>query len=96
MCVLCLELKQKYCERIDRTEKMPKKDTKLQKLSESIQYTIEEMRGLGIEGLDQLFLEIYMEEAEQLTDSRQQTAGKSKTFYERCHRNCIFCCSGRK
>ena len=55
MCVLCLELKQKYCERTDRTEKMPKKDTKLQKLSESIQYTIEEMRGLGIEGLDQLF-----------------------------------------
>ena len=40
---------------------MPKKDTKLQKLSESIQYTIEEMRGLGIEGLDQLFLEIYLE-----------------------------------
>ena len=35
---------------------MPKKDTKLQKLSESIQYTIDEMRGLGIEGLDQLFL----------------------------------------
>ena len=51
---------------------MPKKDTKLQKLSESIQYTIDEMRGLGIEGLDQLFLEIYMEEAEQLTDSRQK------------------------
>ena len=61
MCVLCLELKQKYCERTDRTEKMPKKDTKLQKLSESIQYTIDEMRGLGIEGLDQLFLEIYLE-----------------------------------
>lgn len=55
---------------------MPKKDTKLQKLSESIQYTIDEMRGLGIEGLDQLFLEIYMEEAEQLTDSRQQAKVK--------------------
>ena len=40
---------------------MPRKDTKLQKLSESIQYTIDEMRGLGIEGLDQLFLEIYLE-----------------------------------
>ena len=40
---------------------MPKKDTKLQKLSESIQYTIDEMRGLGIEGLDQIFLEIYLE-----------------------------------
>lgn len=55
---------------------MPRKDTKLQKLSESIQYTIDEMRGLGIEGLDQLFLEIYMEEAEQLTDSRQQAKVK--------------------
>ena len=40
---------------------MPRKDTKLQKLSESIQYTIDEMRGLGIEGLDQIFLEIYLE-----------------------------------
>ena len=40
---------------------MPQKDTKLQKLSESIQYTIDEMRGLGIEGLDQIFLEIYLE-----------------------------------
>lgn len=55
---------------------MPKKDTKLQKLSESIQFTIEEMRGLGIEGLDLLFLEKYMEEAEQLTDSRQQAKVK--------------------
>lgn len=75
---------------------MPKKDTKLQKLSESIQFTVEEMRGLGIEGLDLLFLEKYMEEAEYLTDSRQQTAGKSKTFHERCRRNCLFCGSGWK
>ena len=51
---------------------MPKKDTKLQKLSESIQFTVEEMRGLGIDGLDLLFLENYMEEAEHLTDSRQK------------------------
>ena len=55
---------------------MPKKDTKLQKLSESIQFTVEEMRGLGIEGLDLLFLEKYMEEAEHLTDSRQQAKVK--------------------
>lgn len=55
---------------------MPKKDTKLQKLSESIQFTVEEMRGLGIEGLDLLFLEKYMEEAEYLTDSRQQAKVK--------------------
>ena len=55
---------------------MPKKDTKLQKLSESIQFTVEEMRGLGIEGLDLLFLEKYMEEAEHFTDSRQQAKVK--------------------
>lgn len=55
---------------------MPKKDTKLQQLSESIQYAIDEIRGLGIDRLDQLFLETYMEEAEQLTDNRQQAKVK--------------------
>lgn len=55
---------------------MPKKDTKLQKLSESIQFTVEEMRGLGIKGLDLLFLEKYMEEAEHFTASRQQAKVK--------------------
>ena len=75
---------------------MPKKATKLQKSSENIQFAIEEMREVGIEGLDLLFLEKYMEEAEHLTDSRQQTAGKSKTFHERCRRNCLFCGFGWK
>ncbi|MCI7097436.1 MAG: hypothetical protein MR966_00675 [Lachnospiraceae bacterium] len=51
---------------------MPKKATKLQKSSENIQFAIEEMREVGIEGLDLLFLEKYMEEAEHLTDSRQK------------------------
>lgn len=51
---------------------MPKKDTKLQKLSESIQYTVEEIRNLGIEDLDSQFFDSYLDQAAQLTDSRQQ------------------------
>ena len=51
---------------------MPKTDTKLQKLSETIHITVEELRGLGVEGLDRLFMEEYLSQAGQLTDSRQQ------------------------
>lgn len=51
---------------------MPKRDTKLQKLSETIHITVEELRGLGVEGLDRLFMEEYLSQAGQLTDSRQQ------------------------
>lgn len=51
---------------------MPKKDTKLQKLSETILITAEDIRCLGIEGLDQMFMEECLKQAEQLTDSRQQ------------------------
>lgn len=51
---------------------MPKKDTKLQKLSENIYIAVEEMRGLGIEGLDRIFMEEYLLQADQLTDTRQQ------------------------
>lgn len=51
---------------------MPRKDTKLQKLSESIPIALEEIRGLGIENLDRMFMEEYLEQAGQLTDTRQQ------------------------
>lgn len=51
---------------------MPKKDTKLQKLSETIHITVEEIRGLGIEELDRMFMEEYLKQADLLTDSRQQ------------------------
>ena len=51
---------------------MPKKDTKLQKLSENIHVVVEEMRRLGIEELDKMFMVEYLKYAEQLTDSRQQ------------------------
>ena len=51
---------------------MPKKDTKLEQLSEKIHITVEEMRNLGVEDLDHMFLEIYAGQASQLTDTRQQ------------------------
>ena len=51
---------------------MPKKSTKLEQLSDKIYITVEEMRSLGIENLSQMFLQIYSEQACQLTDSRQQ------------------------
>ena len=51
---------------------MPKKDTKLQKLSETIYIAVEEMKNLGIEGLDRIFMKEYLQQADQLTDSRQQ------------------------
>lgn len=51
---------------------MPKKDTKLEKLSEKIHITVEEIRNLGVENLDCMFMEIYVEQAAGLTDSRQQ------------------------
>ena len=57
--------------RSHRTD-MPKTDTKLQKLSETIHITVEELRGLGVEGLDRIFMEEYLMQAGQLTDSRQQ------------------------
>lgn len=50
---------------------MPKKDTKLIQLSEKVHITVEEMKNLGVENLDHMFLEIYTEQAIQLTDSRQ-------------------------
>ena len=52
---------------------MPKKDTRLQQLSESILKTLEEIRGLEMEDLDRMFMEEYLEQAGQLTDTRQQT-----------------------
>ncbi len=38
---------------------MPKKDTKLEKLSEMVYITVEEIKNLGISGLDQMFMEIH-------------------------------------
>lgn len=54
-------------------EKMAKKSTKLQALSETIHIRVEELRKLGINDLDKIFMEEYLMQAEQLTDSRQQT-----------------------
>ena len=35
---------------------MPKKDTKLEKLSEKIHITVEEIRNLGVENMDCMFI----------------------------------------
>ena len=51
---------------------MPRKSTQLEQLSQKIHITVEEMRNLGVENLDHMFLEIYVEQASQLTDTRQQ------------------------
>lgn len=51
---------------------MSKKDTRLQSLSETIRIRVEELRGLGIKDLDKIFMEEYLIQADQLTDSRQQ------------------------
>ena len=51
---------------------MPRKDTKLEKLSEMIYATVEEISNLKVDGLDHMFMEIYSEQACQLTGSRQQ------------------------
>ena len=51
---------------------MPKKSTKLEQLSEQIHITVEEMKNLGVENLDHMFLEVYAEQASLLTDTRQQ------------------------
>ncbi len=56
---------------------MPKKDTKLEKLSQTIYITVEEMKNLNINNLDQMFMEIYAQQAYLLTDTRQQ----SKVLY---------------
>lgn len=40
-------------------------------MSENIYITLEEIRGLGIENLDRIFMEKYLEQAGQLTDPSQ-------------------------
>ncbi|MDE7001212.1 MAG: hypothetical protein K2P73_13160 [Lachnospiraceae bacterium] len=51
---------------------MPKEDTILIQLSEKVHITVEEIKNLGVENLDHMFLKIYTKQAGQLTESRQQ------------------------
>ena len=53
-------------------KEMSKRETRLQSLSETIHIRVEELRGLGIKDLDKIFMEEYLTQADQLTDSRQQ------------------------
>ena len=62
---------------------MPKKSTKLEQLSEKIHITIEEMRNLGVEDLDHMFLEIYVDRSLSLLipDNRRKSNIPSKMLW---------------
>lgn len=55
---------------------MAKKDTKLENLSKTVHMLIEEIRLSETEGLDRIFMDVYSQQADMMTDSRQQ--GKVK------------------
>ena len=55
---------------------MTKKDTKLENLSKTVHMLIEEIRLSETEGLDRIFMDVYSQQADMMTDSRQQ--GKVK------------------
>lgn len=59
---------------------MPKKDTKLKNLSETIHILVEELRVSESDGLDHIFMEYYTQQANMMTDSRQQ--GKIKHTFK--------------
>ena len=51
---------------------MAKKDTKLENLSKTVHMLIEEIRLSQTEGLDRIFMDVYSQQADMTTDSRQQ------------------------
>ena len=61
---------------------MPKKSTQLEQLSEKIHIAVEEMRNLGMDNLDHMFLEIYAEQSSQITDNRRKSCIPSKMLWE--------------
>lgn len=65
---------------------MPRKDTKLKKLAESVHMTVEDIRTSGIDRLDYIFLEYYT----------QQAAGESAAFHEGYTWDRLFWGFGRK
>lgn len=50
---------------------MPRKDTKLKKISETIHMAVEDIRLSGAEDRDLLFMRFYTQQADTLSDSRQ-------------------------
>ena len=51
---------------------MTKKDTKLENLSKTVHMLIEEIRLSQTEELDRIFMDVYSQQADMTTDSRQQ------------------------
>ena len=71
---------------------MAKKDTKLENLSKTVHMLIEEIRLSETEGLDRIFMDVYSQQADMMTDSRQQGKVKRrkkfrKKFYWICDSN---------
>ena len=59
---------------------MAKKDTKLENLAKTVHMLIEEIRLSETEGLDRIFMDVYSQQADMMTDSRQQ--GKVKHAFK--------------
>lgn len=55
---------------------MAKKDTKLENLSKTVHMLIEEIRLSETEGPDRIFMDVYSQQADRMTDSRQQAKVK--------------------
>ena len=65
-----------FCKISAYGDSMTKKDTKLENLSKTVHMLIEEIRLSETEGLDRIFMDVYSQQADMMTDSRQQ--GKVK------------------
>lgn len=55
---------------------MAKKDTKLENLSKTVHALVEEIRISERNGLDRTFIDFYVQQADKMTDSRQQAKVK--------------------
>ena len=75
---------------------MAKKDTKLENLSKTVHMLIEEIRLSETEGLGRIFMDVYSQQADMMTDSRQQTAGQSEACLQGHSGHSLLWCACRK
>ena len=59
-----------FCKISAYGDSMTKKDTKLENLSKTVHMLIEEIRLSETEGLDRIFMDVYSQQADMMTDSR--------------------------
>ncbi len=62
---------------------MAKKDTKLENLSKTVHMLIEEIRLSETEGLDCIFMDVYSQQANMMTDSRYLYQNEALDYYVR-------------